>query len=194
MPPVTLCLVLINVIVFFVEPQFGDAFIINFALWPVSAPAPYPTFEPWQVITYGFMHSGYEHLAFNMFALYMFGSGLERAFGRSRYLQLYFTAMVTGALTQLAVAAAIGGEPVPVIGASGAIFGLLLAFGMYFPHQKIFLYFVVPMPAWVFVLLYGILELVLGVTGSEAGVAHFAHLGGMVGAWLLVMQWRGKLF
>jgi membrane associated rhomboid family serine protease len=194
MPPVTLTLLLINVAVFFMEPQFGDAFIINFALWPVGAPAPYPTFEPWQVITYGFMHSGVEHLAFNMFALYMFGSGLERAFGRNRYLQLYFTSMVTGALTQLAVAAAVGGEPVPVIGASGAIFGLLLAFGMYFPYQKIFLYFVVPMPAWVFVLLYGILELVLGVTGTEAGVAHFAHLGGMLGAWLLVMQWRGKLF
>ncbi len=195
MPPITLTLVMINVAVFLMEPAFGDAFVINFALWPVGSPAPYPSFEPWQIITYGFMHGGLAHLGFNMFALYMFGSDLERVFGQKRYLQLYFTSMVTAAITQLVVSYAVGGEPVPVLGASGAIFGVLLAFGMYFPRRTIVLIIPpIPMPAWVFVIVYGLLELVLGVTGTEQGVAHFAHLGGMLGAWLLIMQWRGKLF
>lgn len=195
MPPITLALVMLNVAVFLVEPAFGDRFVLNLALWPIGTPAPYPTFEPWQVVTYGFMHGSFWHLAFNMFALYMFGSDLERVFGERRYLQLYFTSLVTAAITQLVVANVLGGEPVPVIGASGAVFGVLLAFGMYFPRRTIILLIPpIPMPAWVFVIVYGLLELVLGVTGTEQGVAHFAHLGGMLGAWLLIMQWRGKLF
>jgi membrane associated rhomboid family serine protease len=195
MPPITFTLVMINVAVFFIEPSFGDTFVLNFALWPMGTPAPYPGFEPWQVITYGFMHGSITHLAFNMFALYMFGSDLERVFGQKRYLQLYFTSMVTAAIAQLLVAYAIGGDPVPVVGASGAIFGLLLAFGMYFPRRTIVLLIPpIPMPAWVFVIVYGVVELVMGVTGTQEGVAHFAHLGGMLGAWLLILQWRGKLF
>jgi membrane associated rhomboid family serine protease len=198
MPPITLALILINVSVFFVgqgSPALNDWLEWYLALWPIGSPAPYPGFAPWQVITYGFMHGGTMHLAFNMFALYMFGSDLERVFGQNRYLQLYFTSMVTAAVAQLVVAFVIGGDPIPVIGASGAIFGLLLAFAMYFPRRTIVLLIPpIPMPAWVFVILYGALELFLGVTGTEQGVAHFAHLGGMLGAWLLILQWRGKLF
>jgi membrane associated rhomboid family serine protease len=186
---------MINVAVYLAQPMFGETFEYYFALWPIGSPAPYPGFEPWQIITYGFMHGSLAHIGFNMFALYMFGSDLERVFGQNRYLQLYFTSMITAALAQLAVAFAMGGEPVPVIGASGAIFGLLLAFAMYFPRRTIVLLIPpIPMPAWVFVILYGVLELVLGVTGTEQGVAHFAHLGGMLGAWLLILYWRGKLF
>ena len=195
MPPITRTLILINVIVFFIEPMFGDLVIRNFALWPIGTPHGFPEFMPWQLISYGFLHGSPMHLAFNMFALYMFGGDLERVFGANRYLQLYFTAMVTAAIAQLVVAYAAGGDPVPVVGASGAIFGVLLAFGMYFPRRMIVLLFPpIPMPAWLFVILYGVLELVLGVTGSQEGVAHFAHLGGMLGALLLIMQWRGRLF
>ena len=92
-----------------------------------------------------------------------------------------------------AYAALAGGAPYPTVGASGGIFGLLLAFAMYFPRQTIVLLIPpIPMPAWLFVTLYGALELFLGVTGEQAGVAHFAHLGGMVGAWLLIRYWRGR--
>jgi membrane associated rhomboid family serine protease len=90
------------------------------------------------------------------------------------------------------VAGVLASEPYPTIGASGGVFGLLLAFAMYFPRRIIVLLIPpIPMPAWLFVTLYGILELYLGVTGTEAGVAHFAHLGGMAGAWLMIQYWRG---
>lgn len=192
MPPITLTLLMLNVAVFFLE-QSNAAMLENyFALWPVGS-----GFMPWQIVTYGFLHdpANFAHIGFNMFALYMFGSDLERVFGPTRYLTLYFVSLITAALAQLAVAYAMGGDAVPVLGASGAIFGLLLAFGMYFPRRTIVLLIPpIPMPAWLFVTLYGILELVLGVTGTAQGVAHFAHLGGMLGAWLLILQWRGKLF
>jgi membrane associated rhomboid family serine protease len=83
--------------------------------------------------------------------------------------------------------------PYPTIGASGGVFGLLLAFGLFFPHRTVMLLIPpVPLPAWLFVTLYGLLELTLGVTGTSQGVAHFAHLGGMLGGWLMIRSWRGK--
>jgi rhomboid family protein len=195
MPPITQVLIIANVAIFFVQQMLGDQFTDLFALWPLGTPAGYPGFMPWQLVTYGFLHGGLMHIAFNMFALYMFGGNLERVFGRSRYLTLYFVSMVTAALTQLAVAFFAGGPPVPVVGASGAIFGLLLAYAMYFPRQTLMLIFPpIPMPAWLFVTLYGLLELYLGVSGTQEGVAHFAHLGGMLGALLLIQKWRGRLF
>jgi membrane associated rhomboid family serine protease len=97
------------------------------------------------------------------------------------------------ALTQLAVSTLSGGPPVPTVGASGGVFGLLLAYGLLFPRRILVLIFPpIPMPAWLFVTLYGLLELYLGVTGTQAGVAHFAHLGGMFGGWLLIRQWRSR--
>jgi membrane associated rhomboid family serine protease len=192
--PITRALIIANVLVFFMQQALGGQFEVWFALWPIGTPAGYPAFMPWQIITYGFMHGGLAHIAFNMFALYMFGSDLERVFGPRRYLTLYFLSMITAAIAQLVVAFVAGGEPVPVVGASGAIFGLLLAYGMYFPRRTLVLLFPpVPMPAWLLVTLYGCLELYMGVTGTQEGVAHFAHLGGMLGAWLLIMQWRGRL-
>ncbi len=126
-----------------------------------------------------------------MFALYMFGSALERVFGARRYAVLYFASVIAAAITQL-VFAAVSGGVYPTVGASGGVFGLLLAYAIYFPHNRIMLLFPpVPMPARVFVLLYAALELFLGVTGTQEGVAHFAHLGGMIGAWLLLRLWRG---
>ena len=123
----------------------------------------------------------------------MFGGELERVFGPQRYLNLYFIAVITAALTQLVFAGVSGGEPYPTVGASGGIFGLLLAYGMYFPRRMILLLIPpIPMPASVFVIVYGVLELYLGVTGTQEGVAHFAHLGGMLGAWFVIRHWRGR--
>jgi membrane associated rhomboid family serine protease len=196
MPPVTRALIVINVVMFVIEMQVGDAFMLYLALWPLNSSPPLPAglgFQPWQIVTYSFLHGGLTHLFFNMFALYMFGGELERLFGANRYLNLYFVSVITAAITQLVFSAVAGGEPYPTVGASGGVFGLLLAYGMYFPNRTVVLLIPpIPMPARVFVLLYGAVELFLGVTGTQAGVAHFAHLGGMLGAWLLLQYWRGR--
>jgi membrane associated rhomboid family serine protease len=195
MPRATQAIIGVNVIVFLLQNSMGDAAIVWFALWPLNASAtfgPEVGFAPWQLITYSFLHGGVSHIFFNMFAVYMFGSTLERLFGTRWYVTLYFVSVVTAGLTQLGVNELMG-SPYPTLGASGGVFGLLLAFGMYFPQQRIMLIFPpIPMPAWVAVTGYGALELFLGVTGSQAGVAHFAHLGGMLGAFLMIQWRRGK--
>jgi len=190
LPPVTRGLILANVAVFLLEAMVGvNAMVAYLALWPIGSGA----FQPWQIITYGFLHGGLTHIFFNMFALYMFGGQLERLFGPKRFLNLYLASIITAGLSQLAYAAFTGAEPYPTIGASGGVFGVLLAFAMYFPRQTIVLLIPpIPMPAWLFVTLYGLLELFLGVSGMEINVAHFAHLGGMLGAWLLIQYWRGR--
>ena len=158
-------------------------------LWPLGSGG----FQPWQIITYGFLHGSVMHIFVNMFALYMFGGPLERLFGPRRFLNLYLASIITAALSQLAYAAIVAAPPYETIGASGGVFGVLLAFAMYFPRQTIVLLIPpIPMPAWLFVTLYGLLELFLGFSGMEVNVAHFAHLGGMLGAWLLIQYWRGR--
>ena len=192
MPPVTTALIVANVAIYLLQSLL-PGLVVPFALWPLGASQMDPRvgFAPWQLVTYAFLHGGLWHVAFNMFALYMFGGPIERVFGTRRFLLYYFVCVVSAALTQLAVAAMLGGL-YPTIGASGGVFGLLLAYGLYFPHNRIMLLFPpIPMPARVFVLLYAALELFLGVTGTQEGVAHFAHLGGMIGAWLLLRVWRG---
>ncbi len=136
-------------------------------------------------------HGGMLHLAFNMFALYMFGGAIEQVFGTRRYVTYYVACVVSAALTQL-VFAAVSGGIYPTVGASGGIFGLLLAYAMYFPNNRVMLIFPpIPMPARTFVLFYALAELFLGVTGTQEGVAHFAHLGGMIGGCALPRYWRG---
>jgi membrane associated rhomboid family serine protease len=192
-PPVTRLLIIINVLVFLGQGLAPGVFWL-FALWPLggsAAASAAPGFLPWQLVTYSFLHAGLSHLLLNMLGLYMFGGELERVFGAKRFLHLYFAAVITAALTQLAVTYAAGSPPFPTVGASGGIFGLLLAYGLYFPHRVIMLLIPpVPMPAWLFVMVYAGIELFLGVTGTQEGVAHFAHLGGMLGAWLVVWNWR----
>jgi membrane associated rhomboid family serine protease len=189
MPPATLALLGANIAAFLLEDLAGPQLILQFALWPPNVPGA-PPFELWQLVSYGFLHGGLMHLFFNMLALYMFGPDIERLFGTRFFLQYYFACVVTAALAHLAATAWMGAPPAPTVGASGAVFGLLLAFGWYFPHRRVMLLIPpIPMPARVFVALYGALELVLGVTGSAKGVAHFAHLGGMLGGWLMI-QWR----
>jgi membrane associated rhomboid family serine protease len=127
-----------------------------------------------------------------MFALYMFGGPIEQVFGTKRFVLYYFVCVISAALTQLVFSAITGGI-YPTVGASGGIFGILLAYGIYFPHTRLMLLFPpIPMKARVFVTLYAVIELVLGVTGTQEGVAHFAHLGGMLGGWLLLRYWRGS--
>jgi membrane associated rhomboid family serine protease len=196
LPMVTRTLIIVNVGVFLVELSVGNGFVTNFALWPIGTPAAdgFLGFQPWQIVTYSFLHGGIEHIFFNMFALFMFGGQLEHLLGAKRYINLYFASVVSAALAQLIVAAIMGGPPYYTIGASGGVFGLLLAYGYYFPNRMVMLIFPpIPMRAKWFVFFYGLLELVLGVTGAQASVAHFAHLGGMLGAWLIIKNWRGGI-
>jgi membrane associated rhomboid family serine protease len=162
------------------------------ALWPLQPFDGRSNFHLWQIITYAFLHStdNYAHLLFNMFGLWMFGSQIERYVGPRRLLSVYFASVVTAALTQLFVPMLFGAPPAPTIGASGGVFGLILAYAVLFPKSKVAVYFIIPMPTWLFATLYAGIELFLGVTGSQSGVAHFAHLGGMVGSALVLMQWR----
>jgi rhomboid family protein len=189
-PPVTQTLLIANVAVFLLQTQTGELLDAWFALWPVGS----GLFAPWQLVSYGFLHGGFAHIFFNMLGLYMFGSDIERLFGSRYFLAYYFACLVAAGVCQLVVTAVAGGPPIATVGASGALYGLLLAFGMYFPRRMVMLIFPpIPMQARVFVILFGALELVLGVTGTADGVAHFAHLGGMAGGWL-VIQFRRRGF
>ena len=188
MPEVTRTLIIANVVASLAAWLIGGLPFAWFALWP-----PDGGFMPWQVVSYAFLHGNLTHLAFNMFGLYFMGADVERVWGPRRFLTYYAVCVVSAALMQLAVMVLNDAPDGPVVGASGGVFGLLLAFAMLFPNRTIVpLIPPIPMPAWVFALLYGALELTLGVTGLQSGVAHFAHLGGMVGGWLLIRRWRGQ--
>ena len=192
-PPVTLTLILINVVVYLLMLLLGDATFLPFALWPLGMENEIVGFAPWQVITYGFLHGGTAHLFFNMFGVFMFGSEIEKLFGPRWYASYYIVCVVTAAVAQLIVAAVVGGRPYATVGASGGLFGLLLAYAMYFPRREVMLIFLpIPIQAWAFVLIYGAVELYLGVTGTAPGIAHFAHLGGMVGGFLMIVNRRGR--
>lgn len=196
MAPVTRTLILVNVVAFCFEGIFGDAMIVHLALWPIERARVFAhlhavaRFEPWQLLTSSFLHANLMHLLLNMFALYMFGRDVERVLGSSHYLRLYVASVLAAALVQLAVVSFTSpGSAYPTIGASGGVFGVLLAFAMLFPRRIVTLLFPpIPMPAWLFVGVYGVIELTNGVVGTEAGVAHFAHLGGMLGAYLLLRR------
>jgi membrane associated rhomboid family serine protease len=187
LPPATQALILINAVVFIVQQMFGNSALAWLVLWPLGS-----GFMPWQVLTYAFMHASLTHLVFNMFGVFMFGADLERIWGPRRYVTYYLACAVSAAFAQLLVTGLTGGQ-YPTVGASGALFGLLLAFAMVFPNRTIMpLFPPIPMRAPVFVAMYGALELLLGVTGTQAGVAHFAHLGGLAGGFLLMRGWRGR--
>jgi membrane associated rhomboid family serine protease len=195
LPAATRALLILNVAVFAAQAFTGSWLVRVFALWPPASPnfPGAPSFELWQVVTYGFLHGGFTHLFFNMFALWMFGGDIERLLGTRRFVTYYMTCVIGAAVAQLVVISSIDMRPVPTVGASGGVFGLLLAFGMAFPRRRVMLMFPpIPMPAWLFVTLYGILELYLGVTGSGQGVAHFAHLGGMAAGYALLVYWRAQ--
>ena len=186
-------LVAANVLVFILQSLSKGALDDLFALWPLQSIDGRSYFHIWQIVTYAFLHStdNITHLLFNMLGLWMFGAEIERYVGPRRLLACYFASVVTAALSQLFIPTLFNAPPAPTIGASGGVFGLLLAYAFLFPKRKVIpLIPPIPMPAWVFATLYAGVELFLGVTGTLSGVAHFAHLGGMVGSALVIMQWR----
>ncbi len=186
------CLIAANVLMFLLELVYGGSVQYPLALWPWQ-PIGQGNFHVWQIVTYAFLHdtANISHLSFNMLGLWMFGAEIERYVGPWRLLACYFASVITAALTQLIVPPLLGSPPAPTIGASGGVFGLLLAYALLFPHRKVIpLIPPIPMPAWLFAAIYAGIELILGVTGTLSGIAHFAHLGGMIGSALVVMQWR----
>ena len=191
MPAVTATLIALNVGAFLFSALMPRA-SIAFALWPIGGEwllLERAAFAPWQLVSYAFLHGSLMHLAFNMFGLYMFGGPLEVALGRRRFLLYYFACVVAAAITQLVVLR-LANTFAPTVGASGGVLGLLLGYAMLFPHHRILLLFPpIPMPARVFAAVYAAIELALGVFASQSGVAHFAHLGGMAGGWLLLRRW-----
>lgn len=189
LPPITKFLMLACTAVFCVRLLVPIDGLL--ALWPVAS----GYFWPWQVLTYAFLHGDPLHLFFNMFGLWMFGTELERLWGQKRYIHFLLASVLAAAAVQLIFSALVGSFA-PTIGASGALFGLLLAFGMLFPNRTIMpLFPPIPMKAKTFVMVFGGLELLLGFQSAPhagGGIAHFAHLGGMLGGWLMIQYWRGK--
>jgi membrane associated rhomboid family serine protease len=185
--PATRAILIANVVIFLLQQITPPSIVAQLALWPLGS-----QFEPWQVVTYAFLHANWMHIFFNMFALYMFGTQLELEWGSRRFVVYYFASVLAAAATELLVLTQ-SQVVEPVIGASGGVFGLLLGFAWFFPRQRLMLLFPpIPMPAWLFVTLYGVLELVLGVTGAQDSVAHFAHLGGMLGGAIMILLWRTR--
>jgi membrane associated rhomboid family serine protease len=194
---ITAVIVLIaaNIAVYLLQLATHGQLEIWLALWPLQPFDGHVYFRFWQIVTYSFLHDSrnYYHLLFNMFALWMFGAEIERYVGSARLLACYFASVVTAALAQLLVPFVVPAPFGPTLGASGGVFGLLLAYAVLFPKRKVIpLIPPIPMPAWLFATIYACIELFLGVTGTLSGVAHFAHLGGMVGSALVLMQWRAS--
>lgn len=206
-PTVTKNLVAINILMFIATLINENFMVANFAMfYPAS-----PFFKPWQILTHMFMHGGFWHIFFNMYSLLMFGSILERSLGPKKFLIFYFVtglgaaALHTGVVwMQARVFIANGAVNVyqallmtPTLGASGAIYGVLIGFAMLYPQAQLMLIFPpIPVKAKWLVVIFAVIELFSGINGIQDGVAHFAHLGGMLFGWLLIRWWRkhGKLY
>lgn len=197
-PPVVLNLIIINALMLLVTEllPFGDRVVAALALFNPAG----PLFHSYQVVTYMFLHGDFSHLFFNMFALWMFGRSLEYELGSRRFLTYYMVCGVGAGLLQLLVGwlewrygGGMAALVTPTIGASGAVFGLLLAFGVMHPNAVIMLLIPpIPMKAKWFVVVYGVIELFFGVSGRMDGVAHFAHVGGMLWGFLLLYYWKKR--
>ena len=182
MTPVVRLLLVLNVAVFFLQqtlPTLANALVFVPA-WVLA--------RPWTLVTYMFLHGSFTHILFNMIALFFFGPRIEDRLGSRRFTTLYFLSGITGALLSIAFSPGAA-----IIGASGAVFGIMLAFAYYWPHETILIWGIVPVPARILVILTTILTLWSGFGGARDGVAHFAHLGGYVGAFLY-LKWieRGR--
>jgi membrane associated rhomboid family serine protease len=188
-PPISIGIIVACIVVFLLQsisaqlPLLQNT-LVQLPLWPLF----HGRFQPWQLVSYAFLHGSFNHLFFNMFAVWMFGLSVERMWGSRRFAEYFLICVLGAGLIQLLVQY-ISGDVYPTIGASGAVFGLLLAYGVMWPNNKLFLiFFPVPIKAKWFVLIYGGVELIFGVTGAMPQVAHYAHLGGLFfGAGLL---WR----
>jgi membrane associated rhomboid family serine protease len=186
-PPAVKHLLIVNVLVFVAlgTPAIGN-FIMRFgALWPIGS----GLFEPWQLVSYMFLHGSIGHIFFNLFALWIFGQGIENYWGTQRFTVYYFLTGIGAALIHMLV----GGGGAPTVGASGAVYGILLAFGMMFPDRYIMLLIPpIPIKAKYFVAIFGVIELMSGLMRANSGIAHFAHLGGMIVGFILIKYWGLK--
>jgi membrane associated rhomboid family serine protease len=189
--PVVRAILLANVLVALAQLFLGPMAMAPLELWPLVHDrfSPYPEFRPWQLVTYAFLHSGFWHIFMNMLVLVMFGPEVERLLGTRRFQYYYFACVVGAGLAQLAVGLLSPASAAPTVGASGGIFGVLLCYAINWPMRRILVYFV-PVPAWLFVTGYGLIELYQGAFGRNEGVAHFAHLGGMAAGFVLLQFWR----
>jgi len=196
--PVIKLLLITNVIVFLLQHYINNQLIITFALWPIapdilSLNPELDRFMLWQLFSYSFLHGNLTHLFFNMYALWLFGVQLENLWGSRTFTIYYFVCVIGAGLVQLLVSSSAveSGAYYPTIGASGGVFGVLLAYGLFFPNRIIILLIPpIPIKAKWFVLIYGVLELWFGITGPATGVAHFAHLGGMFFGLILIYYWK----
>ncbi len=185
--PMTVHLIIINVLMYLATKFNGQYMYENFSLFYPTT----PWFKVWQPLSYMFMHGGFWHIFFNMYSLFIFGKAVEQIIGRQRFTILYFAAGLAAAAAQLGVQAldpALQG--VPTVGASGCVYGIIIAFAMIFPEARLTLIFppVTLSAKWMAIVFIGI-ELFTGITGTQAGVAHFAHLGGALIGWLLIWWW-----
>lgn len=204
LPSVIRALIAINVVAFLAEQVLGDRVLLHLALWPLGPPhrgvlgdsIVSIVFEPWQLVTYGFLHGNLAHIALNMVGLYFFGPPLARTLGTRAFTVYYLVCVIGAGLAQL-LALELAGESAfhPTVGASGGIFGLLLGFGMLFPRATIFAFPLPPMPAWLAVIVFAVIELGSGFwgIGRELGIAHFAHVGGMIAGFVMMRHWRDRL-
>ena len=193
-PPVVQNLIIANCVIYLAVtliPAVNHFCAEHLQLWWSSSPYS-PPFHSYQLVTYMFLHAGFGHLFSNMFALWMFGRTLEYELGSQRFLTYYMVCGIGAALIQMGVASLFG-ENLALLGASGAVMGLLLAFGVMHPNNMIY---IIPLPfpikaKW-FVTGYAVLEVVLGWSGAQTGVAHFAHVGGMLWGLALLFYWRKR--
>jgi len=207
-PPITRALLIANVVVYLLQQVAGGYLEAHFALWPIGPShlleldngSTTPVgFGIWQLVTYAFLHGGslvrgnIGHIAFNMLALWMFGGRVESVLRGNRFAIYYFVCVIGAAIAQLAVIHFFKpADFYPTIGASGGVFGVLLAFAVMFPREKIYLYAIVPIPAAVMVIGYLVIEGYFGISGTQEGVAHFAHLGGALAGFVLLQIWRAR--
>ncbi len=228
-PPVVKYLLIINGAMFVLVYLAGLNLLPQFAIYSFKS----DLFKPYQLITHMFLHGGFAHLFFNMFALWMFGRVLEQIWGSQRFFIYYFVCGAGAAILHLFVmqieinslikimnpesintVMAEGSQVLkmgknyidpqmrdlnlllntPTVGASGAVYGLLLAYGMLFPNSVIYLYLAIPIKAKYFVMIFAALELYLGFTRTGSNIAHFAHLGGMLFGLIMILMWKKNQF
>jgi len=199
LPRATRILLIANIAVFLLQWLVGTERMALLELWPIGAGEAgddIPSFMPWQLVTSGFMHGNFGHLFFNMLALVMFGAPVEYLWGQRRFVTYYLACIAGAAFCHLAFATwsfEAHQEIFSAVGASGGVYGLVLAYGLLFPHQKAAI-FPIPMllSARTVAILYGVFALGYGVFGTDGGVRHLPHLGGMLAGYLLIRYWQGQ--
>ena len=186
-------LLIANALVFVLQLFANEALVRVFALWPlpfgVGGSFEHPPFMPWQLVSYAFLHGDFGHLFFNMLAVLMFGAQLEFEWREKRFITYWMFCIIGAGVCQLLMQTFV--SPGNAIGASGGVYGLILAFAVKYPHQRVMMFpLPIQMSARTMAIGYAVAALLYGVFGSQEGVAHFAHLGGMLTGWIVLRYWR----